>query len=257
MRAHKDELLGSNITADFPGIQVELDSNRANMPVRSMGRSMSFSNVSVLVTVNGHLNLTVGSRYRSMLPAHIGIVRMKATMSCCRNKNRPASPQLNGWGETIYDSFSLALSPTAHEAGEATDEDEGEEGDEEGVGRESLVARRDREDMFNANVAETLEIQCATGLTIGHVSDATQKLRKAHIHCPHASLGDHAGDGTVKPEVVFGAILTLKKDDPYLHQKDKEEIHRRLYKLKKEDKDGKITRAVLLFGQSTNFSAFA
>lgn len=241
MRPHKDGFLGNTIASDFPGMEVELDSSRAarwGEPPRS---AMPFNNVSVLVRFSRHANITIGSRCRSMLPVQLPIVSMRATVSCCRDLRRSAWS--NPWGDGVFDNDAVRLSPvpSVYQASEGTDEGErdDEQNEDEGDGGERRDTKK-YEDFLNGKVAETLQIYYGTGLTVGHISDAAKRIRQAHLYCPHAPFEEHASDGTVKPEIIFRAVLTLKKDDPYLEQKDKEEISGRLWLLKDEDKDGKI-----------------
>lgn len=250
MRPHKDGFLGTSLASNFPGIYIELDSNRAERSMRLMGYKTSFNTVSVLIQFDRRSIFTIGSRCRSTLPLQLPITSMRATVSCCKDFNHPT--QYADWGESTYhrDLLNLAAPPwpTPHpvQTGEGTDEedevqDEEEDAQDEDQGKGCEIRNTQRaEDVFNANVVETLVIRCATGLTIGHIADAAERICKAHLHCPHASFEEHAANGTVKPDIVFGAILTLKKDDPYLVQKDKAEISERLYHLDEGDNDGKV-----------------
>lgn len=57
-----------------------------------------------------------------------------------------------------------------------------------------------------------------TGLTIGHLYDAIERIREEHRICPHAiEITNHDEDGNYWPDISFGCLLKVRADDPVLN----------------------------------------
>lgn len=231
LRRHIDGFLRNNVSGGFPGISIQLDSTLASSSLRSIDE-FTFNQVPVTVEFDRASNLAIGARCRSMQILQPPVVHMKATVSCCSfNYNSNRGDRFDEWGGAGFRTIDIP-SPRPNNWDRAAEGQEEEEGGEDSIPKESTVGD---------DVARTLEIYCATGLTIGHIYDAAQKIRQAHLHCPHASVALHAADGTVKPEIIFAAVLTLKHDDPYLIKKDKANVAAELRRLEKGDEKGRLS----------------
>jgi hypothetical protein len=56
-----------------------------------------------------------------------------------------------------------------------------------------------------------------TGLTVGHLYDAIERIREEHRICPHAiEIANHDDDGNYWPNISFGCLLKVRPDDPVL-----------------------------------------
>lgn len=57
-----------------------------------------------------------------------------------------------------------------------------------------------------------------TGLTVGHIYDAIERIREEHRICPHAiEILNHDDDGNYWPTISFGCLLKVRADDPVLN----------------------------------------
>lgn len=57
-----------------------------------------------------------------------------------------------------------------------------------------------------------------TGLTVGHLYDAIERIREEHRICPHAvEILNHDEDGNYWPDISFGCLLKVRADDPVLN----------------------------------------
>ncbi|KAK5127053.1 hypothetical protein LTR85_008412 [Meristemomyces frigidus] len=63
-------------------------------------------------------------------------------------------------------------------------------------------------------LAATLNV--ATGITIGHMVDASPQVVKEHKLCAHATLSEHGKDGCVRPSLTLEAIVQVPDWEPVL-----------------------------------------
>ena len=57
-----------------------------------------------------------------------------------------------------------------------------------------------------------------SGLTVGHLYDAIERIREEHRICPHAvEISNHDDDGNYWPNISFGCLLKVRADDPVLN----------------------------------------
>ncbi|KAK3722198.1 hypothetical protein LTR37_002631 [Vermiconidia calcicola] len=76
-----------------------------------------------------------------------------------------------------------------------------------------------------------------TGLTIGDLYQITVKVRKEHLHCPHANQDQHHKDGTVRAMVAFDGEIELQKNDPFIASEVKRYIEGQLEEVLEESND--------------------
>ena len=61
------------------------------------------------------------------------------------------------------------------------------------------------------------KVVSTTGLTVGHLYDAIERIREEHRICPHATeIANHDEDGNYWPDISFGCLLKVRADDPIL-----------------------------------------
>lgn len=89
-------------------------------------------------------------------------------------------------------------------------------------------------------VDEPDPIQSVSGITLGDILDATQKLKIEHWRCPHARIYDHDEHGNVRCELSFRAVIRLQADDPFLAERQKKTIAR----LAREAEIGSFARRI-------------
>lgn len=218
--------MSSTIASDFDGLQVTIGNLASRMLVVVDGHGCAINQIPVTVTSRSYSTLKVGSHCRSMLIVQPPVLCMKMMISCCATK-RGDSFDDDGWGGR---SSPMATRIDFTAVDDATDHHSDTAGEEREEDETTSLTSADA--MHNAKVAETLEIRCHSGITVGHIHDAVQKLRETHRKCPHASLHEHDKDGTVRPEITFTAILELKKDEPYIFEKDRAYVRDRLSSLR-------------------------
>ena len=253
LRPHRGSYMSNKLSDNFPGFEVDLDDSRKNRGFASLPRTPSwpgarFNDVPVVVSFKKRSDFTIGSRCRSMLVVQPPVKSMKGNVSCCSSIIDYSDPlalmpddHLDALGLEIADDNeddAVPLPPDA--SAEQQRSSEGAEDRIEDTAAESAPETLHIERETGTGVAETIRLRCETGITVGHVLDATKKLRSAHALCAHASLSEHADDGTVRPKVRFAAVLKLKKGDPHLAQKDKDEVCRRLEGIERGDKKGPL-----------------
>lgn len=72
--------------------------------------------------------------------------------------------------------------------------------------------------MRNGGVHVEARVRNEKGVTMGDLLDMATQLMRRHLHCAHASWAQHSDeDGTVKVNVSFEALITLRDADPRLH----------------------------------------
>lgn len=224
LRAHKtgnfSNIFSRRGVGQFPGMEVEIDGSGSLSRLRDVGGYLEVNQVLVVVELDRRSDLKIGSLCRSMFITQPPVCWMKGTVSCCGSRRHRS---LTAWGSPIgfADETFRNLRTTDFEArsGSAQDQDEDETVEIEG------------EDKGDVELPQTLEISCNTGITVGHIYEAVEKLRRLHKNCPHASVDEHAPDGTVRPRVKFAAILDLKENDPRMFEKEEELIRREVMAL--------------------------
>ena len=65
-------------------------------------------------------------------------------------------------------------------------------------------------------------VRSETGLTVGHLLAAAEKLVEEHEFCPFAEPSLHQSDGTVKPRVTFDTVIQHQADDPVVVKRRQE-----------------------------------
>lgn len=61
------------------------------------------------------------------------------------------------------------------------------------------------------------KVVSTTGLTVGHLYDAIERIREEHRICPHAlEIANHDENGNYWPIISFGCLLKVKPNDPVL-----------------------------------------
>lgn len=222
LRVQKNGYLSSTITSDFYGLSVAVDDRvTRQMYTEATKDECAINQVPITATFLGCAAVRIGNRCRSMLIAQPPVVRMRVTVSCCAAKHRYLFDN-DPWSEPPSRPLLSFFTENGVADREAADAEQDRKDDDK------LTQASENDDVLGAKVAQTLEIRCRTGITVGHLHDAVTEIRRCHRKCPHASLHEHAEDGSVMPDVTFAAIINLKKDDPYLFKKHKADVRRRL-----------------------------
>ena len=142
-----------------------------------------------------------------MLVCNPPIYSMNVRVSCCDELRYPNL----GLG-LPEEATDLYVPPMGWQLPSANDDDSNE-----------------NEDAINAVVHETKQIRARKGITIGHIYNASLKLREVHRQCPNANVCDHSSDGRVMPRIAFFSTVVLKKDDPFLIKRDDDLIQAELH----------------------------
>lgn len=274
LRRRKGGHFSNSISDGFPGLPINT-SNLGGMFSDYEYSRGEFENVGVEINVKRRADLAIGSRCRSMLVIRPHVTSMIVCLSCCFS---PPTDLRDPFNLSFRDADSdddvtvapptypppppfppssqllppppppplPFLPPSAPLLGASSaalaEPAEAETTAEALRAVEAPKAPHDtshNESDRNAAVADTYKIVCKAGITVSHIVDAVQRLREAHRTCPNASIEEHGPDGIVKPSITFRARLTLKNDDPFLAQKDREDTFGQLRRISKYDNDSR------------------
>ena len=92
--------------------------------------------------------------------------------------------------------------------------------------------------MFNVPGSRSITvpepIKSETGITVGDILDATDRLADEHRLCPHAFMHDHDEEGHVQIFPAFKANIRLREGDPLLVEVRTEKAEDEKAKLKED-----------------------
>jgi hypothetical protein len=86
------------------------------------------------------------------------------------------------------------------------------------------------------------EVTSSSGITVGQLLDAAQKLHQEHRYCVNAEEYDHRADGSVEVSVSFKGEVNVDPKDPVLLRRH-QEIRGIQRRLKRKDKMSKFVEA--------------
>lgn len=214
-------------TCGFADISVRINADRQQQKL-----DLRFNEIPIAVSFSYRQPLPrVGRLCRDMLVCNPPIHSMSVTLNCCpdlpyhatfdrfesSNDGSIADPDPQDSQQNLaLDDLEAATSV----GGQDHSQEQTEAADATNV---TTCDSGEDDAEINAKVTDTLLIQSSTGITVGDIYDATVRLRKQHLYCAHANLRDHRRDGTVAVAATFSAHITLKKNDPYLVEKDRQD----------------------------------